>query len=125
MLKLNLRLNGMAFVLSVLLSLLLNRFSPVSYSYWFSMVALFFLFFFVSGLISNQRLNQEDFTAYLLLNLSIKLLIAFVCIAFCAFLFRKVFLPFSAHFVSQFLIFTGFEIRFIYQLIKFKEPKND
>lgn len=124
MLNLNLRLNAAALILSAIISLLLNNLSPLHFSNWFYLGGIFFFFFILSNLLSAHRSKREDFTAFLLLNLSLKLLLAFICIGCWAFFYRSVFLNISLHFVLHFLTFTGFEIRYIYRLIKINSEKK-
>lgn len=118
MFKHNLGLNGSALCLSLLLSLILQYQFDLRYSGWIWMGILFFLLFLASNLIGVRRAKQPDFTAYLLLNLSLKLLFAFLAIGLCAFLFRFIFAAFALHLVIYFLSFTAFEIRYIYLLVQ-------
>lgn len=121
MFKHNLGLNGMALGLSLLFSLALQHLFALAYKGWMWMGLAFFLLFMVANLFSVQRVKQPDFTAYLLFNLSLKLLTAFLAIGLCAFLFRALFPAFALHLVLYFLSFTAFEIRFVYLLVQQRE----
>lgn len=124
MFKHNLGLNGMALGLSLLISLLLQHLFALTYTGWIWMGLSFFLLFMVSNLISVYRARQPDFTAFLLLNLSLKLLFAFLAIGLCAFLFHALFAAFALHLICYFLSFTAFEIRYVYLLVQRTEQTS-
>lgn len=124
MLKQNLMLNATAFILSTAFSLFFNFISTQAFTQWYFLGPCFFVLFFVSGMISAHRSKLDDFTAYLLLNLSLKLLAAFIFIALSAFFYSVDFLSISIQFIFHFLTFTLFEIRYVYLLVKIKSGKN-
>ncbi len=118
---------SLAMLFSVFISFSINLFTSEQYKHWFYISLAFALFFFVYNFLYQYKSGKEDFTQFLLFSLAIKLLLAFFSLLLCAFLFRSSFHGFAAHFVSTYMIFTVFEIRYLNQLIRQKSstlPNN-
>ncbi len=114
---------ALALVFSVFISFSVHFFTTVSFKNWPFIPAIFIAFFFIYNLVYMARSGKEDFTQFLLFSLAIKLLLAFFTLLLCAFLFRAQFNGFSIHFVTTYMVFTVFEIRFLNQLIQ-SRPKS-
>lgn len=115
---------ALAVLLSLFISGSIQFFTSTSFAQWTYIPLFFLLFFFAYNLLYSFRVNKDDFTQFLLFSLALKLLLAFFILLICAFFFRTNFAAFAVHFVSTYLIFTVFEIRFLNQLIQSHSTKT-
>ncbi len=115
---------ALALLFSAFISVSINFFTAVFFEHWYSISLVFLLFFSIYNFVYIQRSTKEEFTQFLLFSLAIKLLLAFFTLLLCAFLFRSIFSGFAFHFVSTYMVFTVFEIRFLNQLIHSKHNSN-
>lgn len=106
--------------LSGLISLLLNTYSPYVNPVWPYSIIYYITFCFISNLIFTSQTKSENYTGQLLTGISVKLLLAFVIIAVFSVLNKAAFLGFSIQFISQYILFTTFEIRYLLTLNKTK-----
>lgn len=106
--------------LSYLISILLNSHSRFINPIWPYSIAYFVVFCFTSNLIFTSNLKSETYTGQLLTGVTIKLLLAFVILAVFSVLNKAAFLGFSIQFISQYILFTTFEIRYLLSLHKTK-----
>jgi hypothetical protein len=104
------------------LSLLINRYCPVPTDHWLYSLLWFAVLCVVFNLI-YARTDPKNLSQALLAGIVIRLLLA-LCIVFLYSLkFRASFLTFSLHFISHYILFTIFEIRYLLHLIK--TPSNN
>jgi hypothetical protein len=108
----------LAALFSAFISFSIQFFTPVVFNDWIFVHLIFFVFFFLYNLIYIFRSKKNDFTQFLLFSLALKLLLAFFTLLLCAFLFRSSFKGFAIHFVSTYMVYTVFEIRFLNYLIQ-------
>lgn len=104
--------------LSVLLSLILNRFSPIKSDNWFYSLLFLFVLSFILNLIYAFKAGAENFTEILIVAIVIKLLVALIVIVVYSFLDKPGFFNFSLQFILHYILFTIFEIRYLLYLIK-------
>lgn len=109
---------ALALLFSAFISLSIHFFTSRQFVPWFYIPLSFALFFLIYNFIYTYRSTKEEFTQFLLFSLALKLLLAFFTLLLCAFLFRSYFSGFAIHFVSTYMVFTVFEIRFLNQLIR-------
>jgi hypothetical protein len=114
----------LALIFNAFISFSINFFTSVHFENWFYISLAFALFFAIYNFVYMYKSTKEEFTQFLLFSLAIKLLLAFFTLLLCAFLFRSVFSGFAFHFISAYMVFTVFEIRFLNQLIH-SGPKPD
>jgi len=124
MLTKNLISLALALIFNLFISFSVYFFLVIEYKYWLFVPPVFLVIFFLLNLLSVYRSTKEDFTQFLLVSLAIKLLIALLTLLICAFLYREHFKGFSIHFVSAYIIFTVFEIRFLNQVIHSKSSNK-
>ncbi len=115
---------ALALLFSAFISVSINFFTAVFFEHWYSISLVFLLFFSIYNFVYIHKSTKEEFTQFLLFSLAIKLLLAFFTLLLCAFLFRSIFSGFAFHFVSTYMVFTVFEIRFLNQLIHSNPPKQ-
>jgi hypothetical protein len=111
---------ALALLFNAFISFSINFFTSVYFENWYYISLAFALFFTIYNFVYINRSSKEEFTQFLLLSLAIKLLLAFFTLLLCAFLFRSVFSGFAFHFISAYMVYTVFEIRFLNQLIHSK-----
>lgn len=104
--------------LSVLLSLILNHFSPIRSENWMYGLLFLFVLCIILNLIYTFRSGAENFTELLIVAIVIKLLLALIVIVGYSFLDKPGFFNFSLHFILHYILFTIFEIRYLLYLIK-------
>ncbi len=105
-------------VLSVLLSLILNRFSPIMAENWMYGLLFLFVLCLALNLIYAFKAGAENFTELLIVAIVIKLLLALILIVVYSFIDKTGFFNFSLHFILHYILFTIFEIRYLLYLIK-------
>jgi len=110
----------LAFLFSAFISFSINFFTAVYFENWLYISLAFALFFAIYNFVYIYRFTKEEFTQFLLFSLAIKLLLAFFTLLLCAFLYRSIFSGFAFHFISAYMVYTVFEIRFLNQLIQSK-----
>ncbi|MBL7903071.1 MAG: hypothetical protein JNK73_13830 [Bacteroidia bacterium] len=111
---------ALALLFSAFISFSIHFFASGHLEQWFYIPLGFAFFFFIYNFVYTYRSTKEEFTQFLLFSLALKLLLAFFTLLLCAFLFRSSFSGFAFHFVSTYMVFTVFEIRFLNQLIRNK-----
>jgi cobalamin biosynthesis protein CobD/CbiB len=79
---------------------------------------------FVLNTVYTSKSKSKTFTELLLIGLVIKFLLAFIVIIIYSIVNKPNFFYFSIHFISHYILFTIFEIRYLLQLIKINQPKN-
>src|SRR5215212_2891940 len=100
-------------VLALLLSWLLNKFSPVVCDDPYIGLIFFTVLCFISNVIYVSQKNKENFTGLLMGGIVVKLLLGLIVIFTYAALNMAGFFNFSIHFILYYVLFTIFEIRFI------------
>ena len=109
--------------LAICFSITLNTYSKFVNPFWHYSIVYFGLFCFISNLIFTLKTNKEDLTGAFLTGIGVKLLLAFVIIALYSFLIKSTFLAFALQFISHYILFTIFEIRYLLQLTKLKNSE--
>ena len=106
--------------LGLLTSWILNRFKFLPSNEW----PLGIVFFLGTGVILNilyvVRRKAKDFTQMVFVSLILRLILAFIFIFIQSMYETQVFFNFSMHFLSYFVFYTIFEIRFISIIINNK-----
>lgn len=108
---------------ATVLSFVFARLLLVDSFYWPFFLAYFVIIHLIFNLIYAKRALLPDFTQLLFVGIVIKFLLALVIILI--FSFRKAeFAAFSLHFISHYVLFTIFEIRYLLPLIKANHPNK-
>jgi hypothetical protein len=105
-------------LLAATLSFVLNRYTALQTAHWEYSILYFAVACFGFNLVYTARALKPAFAQLLLGGIVIKLLLALVIVVICSFLFRTDFFSFSIHFISHYVLFTIFEIRYLLPLIK-------
>ena len=107
-----------------ILSLLLNHYSHLVSKHYQYSIMYFSIVCFVLNTIYAVKSKSKTFTELLLAGLVIKFLLAFIVIIIYSIIDKPNFFYFSIHFISHYILFTIFEIRYLLQLIKINQSKN-
>jgi hypothetical protein len=110
-----------AALLSFVCSLALVRLFLLDNNFWQLSIVYFSVLYFSMNLYYASKVNSDEFTQQLLGGIVIKLLMALVVILIFSFS-KKDFFSFALHFISHYILFTIFEIRYILLLLKNKAP---
>lgn len=105
-------------LLAVALSLILNHFTVLPSVNWKYSLYFLFPFCLLLNCIYSTRYSHENFTQLLIVAIVIKLLLALTAIVIYSFIDKVGFFNFSLHFISHYILFTIFEIRYLLYLIK-------
>lgn len=112
----------LASLISILTTLLLNRYTYVSTQLWPGMLIYFFALGFALKIVYVTRAGKENFAGLLIAAIVIKLLLAMIALLIYSFIIeREALFSFAIHFIAYYILFTIFEIRYLLQLIK-KHP---
>jgi len=103
---------------SILLSFLLNHFSPLIATNWPYGLIFLIALSFILNLIYAYQAGSVDFTQLLIVAIVIKLLLSLVGIVVYSFLDKPGFFNFSIQFILHYVLFTIFEIRYLLHIIK-------
>ncbi|MES2678705.1 MAG: hypothetical protein V4635_02420 [Bacteroidota bacterium] len=104
-------------------SLVLEKFAGHPSPYWPFSILYFLVLSFIMNLFYAYKSASPDFTQLLLGGIVIKLLLSLVVIL--VFSVRKpIFFNFSLHFISHYVLFTIFEIRYLLPLIRKNTPNE-
>jgi len=108
---------------SVIVSLALNKFSPLVSQTWYLGILFFIILSFILNLIYAYNAGSKGFTELLLATIVIKLLLALIFVVVYSFIDKPGFFSFSIQFVLQYILFTVFEVRYLLHIIKTHPPK--
>ena len=109
---------------SIVCSLLLNSYTLLFSSKWPQALLFFCVLFGILNTTYFFYSKSKAFTELLIVSLSIKLLIALVVIFIYSLLDKSGFFAFAIHFIAHYILFTFFEIRYLLQLIKYKQKNQ-
>jgi len=85
--------------------------------FWPFSIGYFILLFFIINVFYTFKIESEEFTQLLVGGFIVKLLLALIIIL--VFSIRKTdYLSFALHFISHYILFTIFEIRYLLLLIR-------
>ena len=104
--------------LGVLLSLALNRYTVLLTSHWHLSLLYFCVTSFLFNLWYAYQASKTTFVQAMLVGIVIKLLLALILILIYSIICKQDFFNFSLHFISYYILFTIFEIRYLLHLIK-------
>lgn len=108
-----------AMVLSVVLSLYLNRFTPLHSPHWYFGLVFLTVLGATLNFVYASKAGSPDFTQLLIVALVIKLLLALAWIIVSSFFTDKPgFFNISVQFILHFILFTAFEIGYLRHIIK-------
>jgi hypothetical protein len=105
-------------ILSVILSLLLNKYSLLVSASWYYGILFLLPLCFILNLVYAHHSSSKTFTELLLVALVIKLLLALIAIVAYSFIDKPGFFNFAIHFILHYILFTIFEIRYLLFIIK-------
>jgi cobalamin biosynthesis protein CobD/CbiB len=109
-------------VLGTIASTLFNHFHLYASIHW----AWSLLFFGVISVLANAiytfQSKAENFTEVILGGIVVRLIAGFFCIFLYALYRETTFISFAAHFLVHYVLFTIFEVRYLFFLIKQQSP---
>lgn len=108
-------------LLSTAVSLLAWHYFSLRSDFWIYSVAWHIVLFFGINLYYTGRSKSPEFTQLLLGGIVVKLLLSLIIILIFAFI-RAGFFAFALHFISHYILFTIFEIRYLLPLIRRNTP---
>jgi hypothetical protein len=107
-----------ASILSISLSLLLNKYSAFVSVNWLYGLLFLIAFCFALNLVYAYNAGSKTYTELLITSIVIKLLVALIVIVVYSFINASDFFNFSIHFILHYVLFTIFEIRYLLFIIK-------
>lgn len=107
-----------ASILSISLSLLLNKYSAFVSVNWLYGLLFLIVFCFALNLVYAYNAGSKTYTELLITSIVIKLLVALIVIVVYSFINASDFFNFSIHFILHYVLFTIFEIRYLLFIIK-------
>lgn len=107
--------------LSIAASFLFNHYELTYHKNWWWSVLLYSLIFVVLNVVYNLKTTPQSFSEMLIGSIAIKLTILLFAIFIYSLIDQGGLTKFSLHFITHYILFTIFEIRFLLLLIKSKE----
>lgn len=99
-------------------SALINYFSPCFFKYWYCCLIFCLALFSISKISVRAAIKKPDFAQFLLAFIVIKTLLALGTIVLIKVIFKNEALAPALHFLTQYILFNGFEIRYLTMLFK-------
>ncbi len=107
-------------LLTVIISYLLNNYTPLTNKNWWISLIFFGCIFLILNYIYNFKYRVETFSQLLLGSLIVKLLLALIIILIYRLLQKSTVYNFAMHFLIHYFVFTVFEMNYLLKLIKQK-----
>lgn len=105
-------------VIAGLISWVLNNYTVINSPDWYFGILFFSIFCFTINIIYSKTAHPETFTQQLMVGIVIKLLLTLSCIILYKLFFTGNFFYFSIHFITHYILFTIFEIRYLLYIVK-------
>jgi len=106
---------------AVSVSLAYNFFNLCYARNWWWSILFFVAIFLIVNLIRNLKTNPTISTEIVIGTISIKALLLMVAVFIYSLIDKKGFFCFSMHFLTHYILFTVFEIRYLLTVIKSKK----
>ncbi len=105
-------------LLAIPLSMALNHYTGIGAPNWHYGLLFLVVFCFSLNTVYAYNAGSDNFTQLLIASIVIKLLLALIVILVYSLFDKTGFFNFSLHFISHYVLFTIFEIRYLLYIIK-------